>query len=262
MKFIEKDSVRFLKFDIFPQEIIHGVFTRIGGLSPDPWDSLNVGGTVGDDLERVRENRYRSFEILGRSRLSIFDVWQVHSADIVIANLPHKNNPPKHLLKADVIITDNPIVSLFMRFADCTPILLFDPVKRAIGLAHAGWSGTVKDAAGECVRGMKAAYGSKAENILAAIGPSIGPDHYEVGKDVIDYVNYTFRNNSSEVLIQHGGITRFNLWAANELLLRQAGVKNIEIAGICTMCHQTDWFSHRGQRGKTGRFGALISMRE
>ena len=86
MEFHTVDGVRYLTFDIFPREVIHAVFTRHGGLSPEPWHSLNVGGTVGDERSRVRENRYRSFRTLGRDIHSLFDVWQVHSADVVIAN--------------------------------------------------------------------------------------------------------------------------------------------------------------------------------
>src|SRR5512137_2010213 len=121
MQFHTTDGVRYLTFDIFPKKVVHAIFTRQGGFSPAPWSSLNVGGTVGDERQRVRENRFRSFAVLGRGRESMFDVWQVHSADVVVANAPHPrlNEPPE--FKADVIITDNPEVTLFMRFADCTP---------------------------------------------------------------------------------------------------------------------------------------------
>jgi YfiH family protein len=219
-----------------------------------------MGGTVGDDRERVRNNRYRSFTALGRDRSSIFDVWQVHSADIVIANAPHPrfDNPPE--FKADGIITSNPDVTLFMRFADCTPILLYDPKSRSVGIVHAGWQGTVKRAAGAAVKTMQAAFGSCSTDILAAIGPAIGPDHYEVGADVIEQVNYSFGEDSARVLQKRDGRTFFDLWAANTLVLEQAGVNKVQVAGLCTACHPDDWYSHRAQKGKTGRFGALIAL--
>jgi len=254
-------GVRYLTFDIFPPEVVHAVFTRHGGLSPEPWHSLNVGGTVGDEPSRVRENRFRAFRAVGRDPDSLFDVWQVHSADVVLATAPHprRNNPPE--FQADVIITDHPAVTLFMRFADCTPILLYDPQKRAVGIVHAGWLGTVRRAAGEAVKSMQAAFGSRPSDILAAIGPSIGPDHYEVGPDVEEYVRAAFGKEAASLLHRHyGPKAHFDLWQANRLTLQQAGVEQVEIAGLCTFCHSDDWFSHRGQKGKTGRFGALIAL--
>ena len=260
MKFHNIDGVRFLIFDIFPKEVIQAVFTRQGGLSPEPWASLNVGGTVGDERERVRENRYRSFAVLGRNRSSMFDVWQIHSADIVIANSPHSTTTAPPEFKADGILTDNPDVSLFMRFADCTPILLYDPQKKCVGIVHAGWLGTVRRAAGQAVKLMKAAYGSNPADILAAIGPSIGPDHYEVGNNVIEHVRLTFGRDAESLLEVHADKAQFNLWQANKLVLQQAGVLQVEVAGLCTACHPEDWYSHRAQKGKTGRFGALIAL--
>lgn len=262
MPFVDADGLRYLTFEIFPPDVVHAVFTRRGGLSPAPWDSLNVGGTVGDERARVRANRDRSLRALGRSPESLFDVWQVHSADVVLANAPHPrgDNPPE--FKADAIITDNPDVTLFMRFADCAPILLYDPHKRAVGLVHAGWLGTVRRAAGETVKAMQAAFGTRPADVLAVIGPSIGPDHYEVGADVETQVRHAFGKAAESLLHRnHGPKPHFDLWAANELVLRQAGVEQIHVAGLCTACHPEDWYSHRAQRGRTGRFGALMGLR-
>jgi YfiH family protein len=260
MPFHTFDAIRYLTFDIFPPNVVQAVFTRHGGLSPEPWASLNFGGGVGDERPRVRENRYRAFDALGRARQSMFDVWQVHSADVVIANAPHPhfNNPPE--FKADAILTDNPAVTLFMRFADCVPVLLHDPRKGVVGVVHAGWMGTVKKTVGQAVKMMKAAYDSKPGDILAAIGPSIGPDHYEVGADVVAQVRASFNGDSNNLLRTHDGHVHFDLWAANRLTLEQAGVGQVEVAGLCTACHPEDWYSHRAQKGKTGRFGALIAL--
>lgn len=238
---------------------MNAIFTRHGGVSPKPWDSLNVGGTVGDDRPRVIENRLRSFRAVGREPKSMFDVWQVHSADVVRANAPHNFSPPEY--KADAILTDNPDVTLFMRFADCTPVLLFDPIKHTIGIVHAGWMGTVKQVAAAAVNAMTAAYGSQPEDILAGIGPSIGPDHYEIGSDVINRVRETYHDDADKLLIHRDGHIYFDLWQANELTLKNAGVRSIEISGLCTACHPEDWFSHRAEKGKTGRFGALIGLK-
>jgi YfiH family protein len=260
MDFNNKDGIRYLTFDIFPKDFVHAIFARQGGLSPEPWDSLNVGGTVGDETERVRENRFRSFAALGRDRESVFDVWQVHSADVVIANKAHPRSNTSPEFKADSILTDNPAVTLFMRFADCTPILLYDPKKRVAGIAHAGWQGTVRRTAGSSVRAMQAAYGSNPGDILAAIGPAIGPDHYEVGPNVIEQVNYSFGKEAKRLLPEHDGRFHFDLWAANKFDLEQAGVRQVQVAGLCTACNPMDWYSHRAQKGRTGRFGALVAV--
>jgi len=260
MQFHDKDDIRYLTFDIFPKEVVHAIFTRRGGLSPEPWGSLNVGGTVGDESERVQENRHRSFAALGRESSSLFDVWQIHSADIVIANAAHPRLEISPEFKADGILTDNPDITLFMRFADCTPIMLYDPKKKAVGIVHAGWQGTVKRIAGQAVKTMQATYGSNPADILAAIGPAIGPDHYEVGPNVIEQVMYSFGDSSSCLLREKDKSVYFDLWAANALVLEQAGVRQVEIAGLCTACQPEDWYSHRAQKGKTGRFGALIAV--
>lgn len=259
MKFHSKNGLRYLTFDIFPDTVLHAVFTRHGGVSPAPWESLNVGGGIGDDPERVRENRYRSFAALGRTRESIFDVWQVHSADAVFADAPRSPDEPYR--KADIILTDRPEVTLFMRFADCVPILLHDPRKNIVAVAHAGWLGTVRGAARVAVRAMQERYGSHPADIQAAIGPSIGRDHYEVGADVIRRVQESFGGASEQVLFSQNGKVHFDLWVANRLLLEQAGVVDIEIAGLCTACHLEDWFSHRGERGRSGRFGVLMALK-
>ena len=258
MSFAHNNGIRYYTFDIFPREVTHAVFTRQGGVSPEPWASLNVGGTVGDDATRVRENRYRSFAALGRRIDSLFDVWQVHSAEAVIADAPRDPNLP--LIQADAIFTDKPEVTLYMRFADCVPIMLYDLKKGVIGLAHAGWLGTVRGMTTAAVTKMRTHYGSKPENILAAIGPSIGVDHYEVGADVIAKVQESFGSDAERLIETRDGKTHLDLWSANFIQLQKSGVEKIEVAGLCTACHLDDWFSHRAEKGKTGRFGAMIAL--
>ena len=258
MSFNSNDGIRYYAFDIFPRTVKQAVFTRRGGVSPAPWDSLNVGGTVGDDVIRVRENRARSFAALGRPFESIYDVWQVHSADVIHAEAPRPANVDPH--QADVILTDKADVTLYMRFADCVPILLFDPLKSVVGIAHAGWLGTVRGTSTAAVRAMMERYGSQPRDILAAIGPSIGVDHYEVGPDVISQVEQSFGADAKRLIELRDGRTYLDLWAANRSQLEKAGVEQIEVAGVCTACHLEDWFSHRAEKGKTGRFGALIAL--
>lgn len=257
MPFHLKNGLRYFAFDNLAG-LSHAVFTRQGGTSPAPWDSLNVGGSVGDDLANVRANRIRSFDALGRDPASIHDVWLVHGTDVVHADSPRDLTfkPPQ----ADIITTDNPRVTLFMRYADCVPLLFHDPKKGVVALAHAGWLGTVRGVGTATLEAMRARYGTDPRDVRAAIGPAIGPDHYEVGADVAEQVRAAFNSRAESLLEPRGDKFHLNLWQANRLQLESAGVTNIEVAEICTACHLDDWFSHRAEKGKTGRFGALIGL--
>jgi len=253
------NGLELFRFDSFDSDkIVHGIFTRNGGISPSPWDSLNLGGTVGDARENVIENRRRIYQAMNRPVESIFDVWQVHSADVICTDEPRPLNAPHE--KADAILTDNPEITLFMRFADCVPILLHDPIKNVIGVVHAGWMGTVKKIVSRTIEKMQSRYGSNSEDILAGIGPSIGPDHYQIGQDVIDQVRVAFGTASDRLLRQINGKINFDLWQANREALSESGVRHVETAGFCTACDLNRWYSHRAENGKTGRFGAFIAL--
>lgn len=260
MPFHQLDEIRYYTFDIFDGAALnHGILTRHGGVSPAPWAALNVGGTVGDDPQRVKENRRRALNALGREVESIYDVYQVHSAEVVCADAPR---PPEQVhLRADAIFTDNPAVTLLMRFADCVPILLHDPVRQVIGLVHAGWMGTVRRTVLAGVQTMRAKYGTQPADILAGIGPSICAAHYEIGEDVAAQVRQAFGADARGLLPNLNGSIHLDLWEANRLLLMSAGVREIEISGVCTACHVEDWYSHRAEKGRTGRFGALINLK-
>ncbi len=261
MPFIEASGLRYYTFESIPnQGAVHGIFTRKGGVSPVPWASLNMGGGVGDDIKCVRENRRRAFEVVGRPFESNFDVWQVHSADVVFADAPRLPETP--YIKADVILTDKPQVTLFMRFGDCVPVLLYDPNRKVVGLAHAGWLGTVRKTLKAAVEAMQSHYGCRPEDIYAGIGPSIGLHHYQVGHEVITQAKAAFGKDAACLLHEQDGAVKFDLWAANRLILEKCGVRKIQIAGICTACHLEDWYSHRGEKGKAGRFGAVIGLTE
>jgi YfiH family protein len=261
MPIVDKNSLRYFTFESFSKnEVVQGIFSRQGGVSPKPWDSLNQGGLNGDERANVIENRRRIFSALGRPVASIFDVWQVHSADVICADQPRPLDAPHQ--KADAIVTNRPEISLFMRFADCVPVLFYEPEKRVVAIAHAGWQGTVKNIVTQTVEAMQKHYGCRIENIYAGIGPSIGPDHYEVGSEVVDRIKTTLGERAAQVLYPNNGKYRLDLWKTNKILLEQAGVRHIEIAGICTACHTEDWYSHRAENGSTGRFGALLALRE
>ncbi len=258
MPFTSNGEIRYFQFEQLGQGLAHAIFTRKGGISPNPWAALNLGSTVGDDLQNVRENRQRALQTFDRDLASVYDVWQVHGVNVAIADAPR---PPEMAhLKADVILTDKPGVTIMMRFADCVPIFLHDPVHKVVGIAHAGWLGTVRGTVRFAVEAMGQRFGSKPGDIQAGIGPSIGPDHYEVGPEVVDQVKQSFHEEASTLLPESMGRIKFDLWAANRLLLERAGVIQVEVAGLCTACHTDDWYSHRAEKGRTGRFGALIAL--
>jgi len=258
MPFHERDGLRFYSFDIFSDSLLQGVFTRRGGVSSAPWHSLNLGGSVGDDPAHVAENRIHVFNSMGRSPASIHDVWLVHGTDIVYADAPRPLTEPA--VKADILLTNNPEVSLFMRFGDCVPIMLHDPKKNVIGMAHAGWMGTVRGVVKAALQGMQSHYGCNPKDIVAGIGPSIGVDHYEVGADVVSQFQEKYPTDVDRVLQTRNGSVYLDLWTANVIQLHSAGVEQIQVSEVCTACHLDDWFSHRAEKGKTGRFGALMAL--
>ncbi len=237
--------------------VSHGVFTRAGGASNPPFASLNVGATVGDDLQAVQANRQRMAQALGVRDEDVRTTWQVHSADVVIVR--HGQEQPYPPPRADAIITADAGVPLAMRFADCVPLLLYDPVQRVLAMAHAGWRGTLAGVGPAAVETMRDAFGCNPGDILAGVGPSIGPGSYEVGPEVIEQVVNTFGDDAGRLVRPSAreGHGYLDLWSANRHLLQAAGVESVEIAAMCTAEHVNEWFSHRAENGKTGRFGML-----
>jgi YfiH family protein len=259
MQLCQVGQIKYYKFQSFEGlGLNQAVFTRHGGVSPSPWESLNLGASVGDDICRVTQNRRNALTTLNISVDSVYDVYQVHSTKVVVTDRPLY--PDEIHLRADAILTNMPGVTLMMRFADCVPIFLFDRVNRVIGLAHAGWIGTVNKIIKKAIEVMNQHFKCKPGNILAAIGPSIGPDHYSVGDDVVRRVTACFGNEADKLINNTSGKVCFNLWEANRVTLLEAGVTKIEVAEICTNCHLEDWYSHRGEHGKTGRFGAILAI--
>ena len=258
MPFDQSDGLRYYQFDIFSKNILNAVFTRQGGISPEPWTSLNLSISVGDDPARVAENRVHAFNALGRNPASIHDAWLIHGTDVIFADAPRSLDAPTQ--KADILFTDNPEVSLFMRFADCVPLLFHDPKKNVIGISHAGWMGTVKGVAEVSVQAMQERYGSNPQDIVVGIGPSISADHYEVGEEVAAQFREKYGKDSEQVVQVRDEKIYLDLWAANALQLQKMGVEHIQISGLCTACHLDDWYSHRAEKGKTGRFGVLLAM--
>ncbi|MFQ5856339.1 MAG: peptidoglycan editing factor PgeF [Anaerolineae bacterium] len=254
----EKDGVTFYRFAGLDDrsEVSHVIFTRLGGVSKPPFAELNLGHTVGDDLASVGENHSRVYRTLEITDRNVVTAWLVHGRAVHVVDHRHAGQAIK---QTDGLITQTAGLVLFQRFADCLPILFFDPVRSAVGITHAGWRGTVAGVSPTTVRAMQTAFGSRPEDLWVGIGPGIGPCCYEVGGEVTRAVGTAFVN--SQVLLPRvNGAVHFDLPGANVRQLQSLGVKHIEAASICTACRVDEFFSHRAERGNTGRFGVAIGL--
>lgn len=249
----------YYQFEIFKGfPLVHGIFSRKGGISPVPWNSLNLSVSSGDTYTNVLENRKRVFNALNLDNNSVCDVWLVHGTKVHDATRPRAIGSPHK--KADVIATSKKGLSLLMLFADCVPIFLFDPVNNAIAIAHAGWKGSLNKVADIAIKALGVKYCSKPCEILAGIGPSIGPDHYEVGTDVLKLAANQFGSCADRYFKTVNGKNYMDLWSMNEDTLRESGVTRIEQSNICTACDTDEWFSYRAEKGDTGRFPAVFCL--
>lgn len=261
MQRITYSDLVFYQFDtlIGYGDVTHGLFTRLGGVSAAPFDTLNVGSTVGDDPASVQTNRERMAAAMGFSEPDTRTTWQVHGIDVLVARRGEPNGWPPP--KADAIITADRDVPLVMRFADCVPLVLFDSVRRVIGLSHAGWRGTVAGIGPATVEAMCKTFGCHPRDIVVGIGPSIGPCCYEVGPEVAEQAQEAF--GASDGLVRppfNGNGAYLDLWAANEQALRRAGVERIEAARLCTACNTHEFYSHRAEKGNTGRSAVVLKL--
>ena len=255
------DGVPVFRLDRLEQvsRLVHAIFTRQGGESLPPFATLNLGRAVGDAPDAVDANHQRAYRALQICRSQVVACHLVHGTDVLVATGADGGH---WLGKADALITDKPGLYLSMRFADCLPILLNDARRGAVGLAHAGWRGTVKNVAEATVQAMVDELGCSRHHITAVIGPAIGPCCYQVGGEVIRAVEETF-DKSSRVLSQRPDQpVFFDLWEANRQHLVQAGVGQVIVMRLCTACHTAHFFSHRAERGHTGRFGVVIGYQE
>ena len=242
-------------------ELTQGIFGRGGGVSEAPYDSLNASFAVRDDPEKVRANRQLMARAVGWDPEQFVSAGQVHGRQAVAVGRRNLGGPD--LAGTDALVTDEPGVLLLLKFADCVPVILWDPVRRVVGLAHAGWKGTVLGTPAAALQLMVGKYGSRPSDVLAGIGPSIGPCCYEVGPEVVAAAEREFAGGD---VLQPGprGKIHFDLWGANAETLMRAGVpeENIATAGICTRCHHDLFFSHRAAGGLTGRFGVVAGIRD
>jgi YfiH family protein len=229
---------------------------------------MNLSFTRGDEEENVLENFKRMSKAVGLEYKSLVFSQQTHTTNVLTVTKEHAGmGITRELEYADIdgLITNEPGIGLVTFYADCVPLLFLDPVQKAIGSSHSGWRGTVNRMGKVTVEKMKQEYGSKPEDLIVAIGPSICQDCYEVSKEVID----EFRQDFSEVVIQdisyqkENGKYQLDLWKANKHILLEAGVKekNILITNICTCCNANLLFSHRATHGFRGNMAAFIGLK-
>lgn len=250
------------QFEIFSASpaIRHFVTGREGGVSEGEKGALNLSYHVGDEPENVLQNRTVVGQAMGLEAGNLMFPKQVHGNNVVHVN---KSNLGAALEAGDALMTTMPGIVLMTTAADCVPVLLFDPVKKVIAAAHAGWRGTVAKIVQNTLLAMQENFGSEPHDILAGIGPSISPQVYEVGEEVIAAVKTAFKDEASQLLVmtETPGKAKFNLWEANKLQLLQLGVpnENIEVAGICTFSNPEKFFSARASKD-SGRFAAGIML--
>jgi YfiH family protein len=255
------NGLAFYRFDGLSSysDLYHGAFTRLGGVSQAPFESLNLARSVGDNAQIVQENN--------RRMLSVFDVtpdrattaWLVHGRLVAVMTSADAGSYKQGY---DAIITCERGLALTMRFADCVPVVFFDPVQQAIGLAHAGWRGVAENVIAATVDALHERFGSNPHDLWAGIGPCISANRYRVGQEVIDQVTPACPPHAPIVLRQPDGSVHLDLNAAVSAQLQACGVENIEDSALCTASNTTEWFSHRAENGKTGRFGVVIGLRE
>ncbi len=239
--------------------LVQGAFTRHGGVSTGIYNSLNLSRSTGDEAAPVQENRLRMFAALQVKAETHVTSWLVHGNVVRVIDRESLRDPGHNDLHADGMVCNTPGITLTMRYADCVPIVLFDPVRNTCGIAHAGWPGVVAGVIAATVAALANAFGSRPGDVIAGIGPSIGPEKFEVGEDVAEKIQAAVDGPVIERKL--GPKPHVNLWRATANQLRACGVRNIDSAGICTASSTADWFSHRAEKGKTGRFGVAIGLR-
>ncbi|MDQ3248361.1 MAG: peptidoglycan editing factor PgeF [Chloroflexota bacterium] len=246
-------------FDSLAQLPLHvHVSTRHGGVSPAPWNTLNFSVQRGDTPERVLQNRTRLADALGIAVDAQVRCHQVHGTGVAKVDQGDAN---QWQTGVDSLVTDTVNLPLALVFADCVPVLLYDPQHHALGVCHAGWRGTLNGAAAATLWAMQAAYDTDPAALLACIGPSIGPQSYAVGQDVVDLAHVKL-NNADQLFSYPNGQDQnphFDLWQANVNQLCEAGVPltHIEVSGIDTAQNTHDFFSHRAEKGQCGLFSMV-----
>jgi YfiH family protein len=222
---------------------------------------MNLSFSRGDSDECVKENFRRISAAIGVDEESLVKSVQTHTTNV---HQVTKQNRKDELTDIDGLITNEPGICLVTSYADCVPLFFLDPVHKAIGLSHSGWRGTVGKMGKVTLERMREAYGTRAEDVLAAVGPSICQDCYEVSEDVIDKFKEAFEQKYWDLLFyeKENGKYQLNLWKANEIILLEAGVQKekLAITNVCTNCNPDILFSHRASKGQRGGMAAFMAL--
>lgn len=267
----ENRGVTYLSFPILEDTglVSHAFSTRLGGVSKGDFATMNFSFTRGVDRDDVLENYRRMAVALGVDRERMVLTWQTHTTNVRRVT---EEDEGKGIVRdrdyrdVDGLITDIPGITLVTFFADCVPLYFLDPVHKAIGLSHSGWRGTVKRMGQVTVDAMKEAFGTRPEDIIACIGPSICGDCYEVGEEVADEFADAFHEKYHDVILlkKQNGKYQLDLWKANEIVLKEAGIKGdyLAVTNICTYCNPQLLFSHRRTAERRGNLCAFLSLKE
>ena len=258
------DGVPFLSYPMLEETGIvhHGFSTKLGGVSKGCWATMNISTTRGDDPEDVEENQRRIARAIGVKPEDMTFTNQTHTTNVAVVRAEDKG---RRFMETDGMITNVPGICLVTFYADCVPLYFVDPVKKVIGLSHSGWRGTVGKIGKVTVELMQKTYGSDPKDILAAIGPSICQDCYEVSEDVIVKFQKSFEEKYWPELFyqKENGKYQLNLWKANELVFEEAGIlkKHIAVTNVCTHYNPDILFSHRTTGNKRGNLSAFLALK-
>lgn len=259
------NSVPFLKYPLLEKTgvVNHGFSTRLGGVSKGYCSSMNISIHRGDDPEAVDKNRRRIAAAIGVKPENMVYTQQTHTTNVSVVTEADRG---KSLPETDGMITNMPEVCLVTFYADCVPLYFVDPVKKAIGLSHSGWRGTVRKIANVTIERMQKEYGCRPEDIRAAVGPSICQECYEVSEDVIDEFRKNYREEYWKDLFyqKENGKFQLNLWKANEYNFLDAGIlpEHMAISNVCTCCNPEILFSHRVTGWERGNLSAFLSLKK
>lgn len=262
MQRTQHNGLAWYTFDGPGQSFCHALVTRHGGVSASPFAALNLGHTVGDADNAVAENHRRLFDAWGISAGQVVSPHQVHGRRVARVTTGDGGSV---IPETDGLITNTPGLTLLLRFADCTPVLFYDSEHQAVGLAHAGWRGVACGVLPATVQAMSDAFGTRPSHLWAGIGPTIGPDHYEVGEEVVSAIRAAIpatgaAQPTTAVAARHDGRWFLDMPAAVAAQLAGLGVTQVEQAGMCTACCTDEWYSYRQEKGLTGRFGVLVRL--
>ena len=239
----------------FPEAEVTAFSTlRCGGVSTGVYESLNVSPTSGDQPENILENRRRLAVALGLTTDRFVIPHQNHGTEVRFVS------EPVELEGVDALVTQQPGLCICVSTADCIPILLHDPAHHAVTAVHSGWRGTVKRIVQIVIRAMQERLGTKPADVQAAIGPGIGLEAFEVGDEV--YEAFCQAGFAMEQIARRMEKWHIDLWQANRMLLKEAGVERIHMAGICTYYQHDRFFSARRLGRKCGRIMNGIILRK